>query len=82
MCYAGKELWIDVFLKTTKNQIETLRSIYVKITVDGKATELSTKRKCELSRWSTAAGRASGNKESTKELNYYLDTLVFTTQVL
>lgn len=63
------------FLKQPKNQNETLRFIYVKITVDGKATELSTKRKCELSRWNTAAGRESGNKESTKELNYYLDTL-------
>lgn len=63
------------FLKQPKNQKETLRSIYVKITVDGKATELSTKRKCELSRWNTGAGRESGTKESTKELNYYLDTL-------
>lgn len=63
------------FLKQPKNQNETLRSIYVKITVDGKATELSTKRKCEIARWNIAAGRESGNKESTKELNYYLDTL-------
>jgi site-specific recombinase XerD len=70
-----KSFGLMFFLKQPKNQTETLRSIYVKITVDGKATELSTKRKCELSRWSTAAGRESGNKESTKELNYYLDTL-------
>ncbi|MDR6943642.1 site-specific recombinase XerD [Mucilaginibacter pocheonensis] len=70
-----KSFGLMFFLKQPKNQNETLRFIYVKITVDGKATELSTKRKCELSRWNTAAGRESGNKESTKELNYYLDTL-------
>jgi flagellar biosynthesis chaperone FliJ len=75
MCYVGKELWIDIFLKTTKKSKRDFKINYVKITVDGKATELSTKRKCELSRWNTAAGRESGNKESTKELNYYLDTL-------
>jgi site-specific recombinase XerD len=70
-----KSFGLMFFLKQPKNQKESLRSIYVKITVDGKATELSTKRKCELSRWNTSAGRESGNKESTKELNYYLDTL-------
>jgi hypothetical protein len=47
MCYVGKKLWIDVFLKTIKKQKAILRSINVKITVDSKATELSTKRKCE-----------------------------------
>lgn len=70
-----KSFGLMFFLKQPKNLNETLRSIYVKITVDGKATELSTKRKCDLSRWNTVAGREKGNKESTKELNYYLDTL-------
>jgi hypothetical protein len=75
MCYVGKSFGLIFFLKQPKNQNETLRTIYAKITVDGKATELSTKRKCEMARWNTRARREIGNKESTKELNYYLDTL-------
>jgi hypothetical protein len=43
--------------------------------VDGKSKELSTKRKCEASKWNSHAGRAIGNKESIKELNNYLDVL-------
>jgi hypothetical protein len=64
MCYVGKELWIIVFLKQTKNQNDDLRFIYLKITVDRKSVELSTKRKCEQARWNSQSGRATGIKES------------------
>lgn len=49
--------------------------IYLKITVDGKSVELSTKRKCEQARWNSQSGRATGTKEAIKELNLYLDTM-------
>ncbi|NHA03240.1 site-specific integrase [Mucilaginibacter sp. HC2] len=62
------------FLKQPKNKGEDNRFIYLKITVDGKAVELSTKRRCEQSRWNARAGRAVGTKEATKELNQYLDS--------
>lgn len=62
------------FLKQPKNKEEDNRFIYVKITVDGKAVELSTKRRCEQSRWNAHAGRAIGTKESAKELNQFLDS--------
>ncbi|QJD95395.1 site-specific integrase [Mucilaginibacter robiniae] len=62
------------FLKKSQNQNDD-RFIYIKITVDGKSKELSTKRKCEASKWNVHAGRATGNKEAVKELNYFLDTL-------
>jgi len=62
------------FLKQPKNKEEDTRFIYVKITVDGKAVELSTKRRCELSRWNAHSGRANGTKEAAKELNQYLDS--------
>jgi hypothetical protein len=70
-----KSLGLLFFLKQTKSQIDDLIFIYLKITVDGKSNELSTKRKCAQSRWNPGAGREMGNKESTKELNYYLDSL-------
>jgi hypothetical protein len=62
------------FLKQPKNKEEDNRFIYVKITVDGKAVELSTKRRCEQSRWNAHAGRTIGTKESAKELNQFLDS--------
>lgn len=62
------------FLKQPKNKQEDNRVIYLKITVDGKAVELSTKRRCEQSRWNARTGRAIGTKEASKELNQYLDS--------
>ncbi|MDH7462616.1 site-specific integrase [Chitinophagaceae bacterium 26-R-25] len=50
------------------------RLIYVKITVDGKFCELSTKRKCLLEKWNVQAGRMEGKTEAAKEINSYLDT--------
>lgn len=70
-----KSFGLLFFLKQRKSQNDDLMFIYLKITVDGKSTELSTKRKCAQSRWNPGAGREMGNKESTKELNYYLDSL-------
>ncbi|MDH7462184.1 site-specific integrase [Chitinophagaceae bacterium 26-R-25] len=50
-------------------------SIYMRITVDSKYVEVSTKRKCEPSKWNAHAGRANNKLESYKEFNAYLDTL-------
>jgi hypothetical protein len=41
-----KSFGLLFFLKQPKNQTDDVRFIYLKITVDGKANELSTKRKC------------------------------------
>src|ERR1700761_9337331 len=62
------------FLKKSKNQSDE-RFIYLKITVDGRSNELSTKRKCEVSKWDSLAGKVKGNKQSVKELNNYLSSL-------
>ncbi|WP_293299800.1 site-specific integrase [Pedobacter sp. UBA4863] len=63
------------FLKQPKNQNEDLRFVYLRITVDGKAKELSTKRKWDQTKWNQATGRAIGTKEDAKALNSYLDAL-------
>jgi hypothetical protein len=70
-----KSFGLLFFLKQTKNQNDDLMFIYLKITVDGKSVELSTKRKCEQSRWNSHSGRATGTKEAIRELNLYLDTM-------
>ena len=48
---------------------------YLRITVDGIAKELSTKRSCDPNRWNSSAEKVSGTREDAKALNTYLDTL-------
>jgi site-specific recombinase XerD len=49
--------------------------IYIRVTVNGTATELCTKRYCEQSKWNVKAGRAEGKTELSKSLNSYLEVL-------
>ena len=48
-------------------------SIYLRITVSGKRSEMSVKRKVKLEDWNTNSGRAKNSKVSTRELNKYLE---------
>jgi site-specific recombinase XerD len=70
-----KSFGLLFFMRKPKNYENGPVAIYLKITVDGAAKELSTKRKCEPSLWSPKAGRAIGNKASVKELNSFLDVM-------
>lgn len=70
-----RSLGILFFLKKPKSVKSKECYVYLRITVDGKAKELSTKRKWTPERWSTEAGRAMGGKQDAKSLNLYLDTL-------
>jgi site-specific recombinase XerD len=63
------------FLKQPKNAKITERYVYLRITVNGRACELSTKRIWQQEKWSAKLGRATGNKESARELNSYLDLM-------
>lgn len=67
------------FLKQPKNQKSDERYVYLRITVDGIAKEISTKRMWNVSKWDQRTGRAKGNKEDALKLNAYLE--VFTGQV-
>jgi hypothetical protein len=49
--------------------------LFLRITVNGISRELSLKRTWEKSRWNSKSGRASGNKEDTRELNTYIDII-------
>lgn len=62
------------FLKTPEKR-ESLRVVYLRITVDGIPKEISTKRKWDSTRWNQKTERATGNKEDAKSLNYFLDSL-------
>lgn len=62
------------FLKKTKRETPH-RFIYLRVTVDGIAKEISIKKKWNVSRWDQKRGRARDNKEDAKVLNFYLDSL-------
>lgn len=67
-------LGIIFFLKSsTKSTNE--RFVYVRITVNGAPKETSTKRKWNVNRWEQKTGRATGNKEDAKDLNFFLYSL-------
>lgn len=67
------------FLKQPKNQKNDERYVYLRVTVDGVAKEISTKRIWSASKWDSSAGRAKGTKEDAQKLNAYLE--VFTNQI-
>jgi site-specific recombinase XerD len=50
--------------------------LYIRITVDGSPTEISTKRTWDINRWNKRSGRASGTKEEAKALNIFIDTMI------
>ncbi|HEY4198444.1 MAG TPA: site-specific integrase [Mucilaginibacter sp.] len=63
------------YLKKQKNYENGPVAIYMRITVNGKRSEVSAGRECEPSKWNSHAGRALGTKEEIKALNSYLDSL-------
>jgi len=70
-----KSFGLYFYLKQSKNQKNATRYVYMRITVDGKSTELSTKRLWYQEKWNGSAGRATGNKEDARNLNSYLEVL-------
>lgn len=63
------------YLKKQKNYTSGLAPIYLRITVDGERSEVTTNRECEPEKWNSHSGRAIGTKENIKSLNAFLDNL-------
>jgi len=70
-----KSFGLLFFLKQPKNPNTVGKFVYLRITVDGIAKEISTKRIWYSDRWSQSYGRATGNKEDAKTLNVFLESL-------
>lgn len=71
-----KSLGISFFLKTPRNKNVTLRTVYLRITIDGIPKETSTFKKWEMSRWNQSIGRAIGSKEDARTINLFLDSVL------
>jgi hypothetical protein len=69
-----KSFTLLYYLKKRNNYVKGKLPIYMRLTVEGKRIELTTKRECEPEKWNSASGRKNGTKEEVKILNAYLDT--------
>ncbi|MCK0145271.1 site-specific integrase [Arenibacter sp. F26102] len=49
--------------------------IYLRITVNGKRSEISIKRKVLISKWNSEAGKIRGTTTDVRELNRYMDAI-------
>jgi len=60
-----------------KNKIRTngTAPIYLRITIDGKVSDIAAKRYIEPHKWDSKARKAIGNSQEAKTLNIYLKTL-------
>ena len=71
----NKTFGLLFYLKKSKVDAQGKCPIYLRITIDGKRTEISTKRTIEIEKWSVEANKAIGRTEDIRELNAYLDSL-------
>ncbi|MCX2450027.1 site-specific integrase [Pedobacter sp. PLR] len=62
-------------MKKPKNYQNGVAPIYLRITVNGSRSEVTTGRSCEPSQWNAISGRGNGKKEGMKSFNAYLDNL-------
>lgn len=69
------KLSILFYSKTSKITKDGLVPIYLRVTIDGERFEQSTQRYISPLKWSADAGKAKGNSEEYKTVNYYLDSL-------
>ncbi|EKT3956898.1 site-specific integrase [Flavobacterium psychrophilum] len=72
------------YAKSTKGNAAGQLPIYVRLTVDGKRLEFSTKKFVETSKWSSELSKMKGTTEEARSINSYLDlmkTKVFNAQM-
>ncbi|WP_170982824.1 Arm DNA-binding domain-containing protein [Dyadobacter frigoris] len=69
-----KTLGLLFYLKPAKSDRGEERFICLRITIDGRSNEISTKRKWAINHWNSGSGFAEGSEEDAKTLNVFLDT--------
>ena len=62
-----------LFFTRKLNRNKTELSIYARITVNGKCSEMSLKRKSLVNSWDASKGRVRGTSSKARNLNSYLD---------
>ena len=62
------------YVKKTKVNSTGEAPIYLRITIDGKISEISTKRTIQPLKWNSAMQKVNGSSEESRSLNFYLKT--------
>lgn len=62
------------YVKKTKINSRGEAPIYLRITIDGRVTEISVKRNAKPQLWNSAGQKLNGNSEAIKSFNFYLKT--------
>lgn len=70
-----KTFSILFFLQRNKVTKDGRAPIYLRITVNGKRSQISIKRKVDIEKWNTEAGKVIGKSLEVKEINRYLTSL-------
>ncbi len=72
----NKTLKVLFFLRTRTSYVSGPAPIYMRVTVEGDRFEMATQREVDPAKWDNKACRmVYSKKESTRQLNYYLDML-------
>ena len=69
------KITLHFYAKSTKANAVGLLPIYVRLTVDGKRLEFSTKKFVEQSKWSSELSKMRGTTEEARSINSYLDMM-------
>jgi site-specific recombinase XerD len=71
----GKNFSVLFFQRKPKDYVSGNMPIYMRITVDGQAREMTTSRNCHPASWDQRTEKVIGKNELAKELNNHLSTL-------
>ena len=63
------------FIKKSKLLKDETAPIYMRVTVNGKRSEISIKRSVKPNLWDTARNKVKGNAKESQELNEYLNSI-------
>ena len=69
------KITLHFYAKSTKANANGLLPIYVRLTVDGKRLEFSTKKFVEKTKWSSDLSKMKGTTEEARSINSYLDLM-------
>ena len=70
-----KSFGLLFYLKKPKGYKAGNVPIYVRVTINSDVVEISTKQKCDPSKWNVTAGRVEGKSQAAKMVNDYLDVV-------
>ena len=68
-----KSTFTIIFFTRKSRSISNQLSIYARITVNGKRSEMSLKRSIDQNQWDSTKNKGRGNSENARILNAYLD---------